>query len=178
MTIGIVEGNESVPADAPWSVTSNGSYFNEGGTPVNHTCAMAILLRPSAREPTPFSGAGMASVQSSNSSDFVPQGPYDLAVQAAPRLMDRENPRVACGGDAVDGSAGLALSSDGAVSRPRVRPDPGRDLRGAGRASLGRINLAQRGAWAHAWKQASVLHLLLKADLSLIPAAAGLRRYR
>jgi hypothetical protein len=52
MTISVVEGNEAPPAAVPWSVTVNGSYFNEAGTPVE-------------RVPTASSGVGMGGVRSS-----------------------------------------------------------------------------------------------------------------
>jgi hypothetical protein len=47
MTISVVEGNEPPPAAPPWSVTVNGSYFNEAGTPVYH-------LREGSRVFAPF----------------------------------------------------------------------------------------------------------------------------
>jgi hypothetical protein len=87
--ISVVEGNEAPPAAVPWSVTVNGSYFNEAGTPVYH-------LRDGNRVFAPFrKGAngvfwcrdGRCAIQ--HSSDFAPNQRYDLAVQSAPRLLEK-----------------------------------------------------------------------------------------
>ena len=48
MTISVVKENEAPPAAVPWSVTVNGSYFNEAGTPVYH-------LRTSRPSPMAYS---------------------------------------------------------------------------------------------------------------------------
>ena len=116
MTISVVEGNEAPPAAPPWSVTVNGSYFNEAGTPVYH-------LRDGSRVFAPFrTGAngvfwcrkGRCAIQ--HSSDFAPNQPYDLAVQSAPRLLEKGRPTKGVrGADVVDGRAGLAIAADGAL---------------------------------------------------------------
>jgi hypothetical protein len=116
MTPAIVEKGDPPPEDAPWSVTINGSYFNEDGTPL-------YLLREGNREIAPFRKGtnavfwcrnGQCAIQ--HATDFSPERKYDLAVQAAPRLMSNGNPTKGVrGADVVDGRAGLALASDGAV---------------------------------------------------------------
>jgi hypothetical protein len=112
----IVQGSSSPPVDAPWSVVINGSYFDRSGRPVYH-------LREGDRVFAPFrKGAnavfwcrdGECTIQ--HSSEFAPDQPYDIAVQAAPRLMGQGKPtRGVRGADAVDGRAGLAITEDGAV---------------------------------------------------------------
>ena len=116
MTVGIVERSDPPPVDAPWSVTINGSYFNEDGTPVYH-------LREGDREFAPFRRGtnavfwcreGQCAIQ--HSTDFVAEQQYDLAVQAAPRIMANGKPTEGVrGADVVDGRAGLAIAADGAV---------------------------------------------------------------
>jgi len=116
MTASVVVGNEAPPAAVPWSVTVNGSYFNEAGTPVYH-------LREGSRVFAPFSkGAngvfwcrnGRCAIQ--HSSDFAPDQPYDLVVQSAPRLLEKGRPTKGVRGtNVVDGRAGLAIAANGAV---------------------------------------------------------------
>ena len=116
ISTGVVEGNDPPPTDAPWSVTINGSYFDEDGTPVYH-------LRDGDREFAPFRKGtnavfwcrkGQCAIQ--HSTDFAAVQQYDLAVQAAPRLMERGKPtRGVRGADLVDGRAGLAITADGSL---------------------------------------------------------------
>jgi hypothetical protein len=116
MRTSVVEGNEAPPVAVPWAVTINGSYFDEAGTPVYH-------LRQGSRVFAPFRKGtnavfwcrdGRCAIQ--HSSDFVPNQPYDLAVQSAPRLLENGRPTKGVRGtDVVDGRAGLALAEDGAV---------------------------------------------------------------
>ena len=116
MTTRVVEANDAPPADAPWSVTINGSYFNEGGTPLYH-------LRDGVRVLAPFRKGtnavfwcrdGRCAIQ--HSSDFDSSQPYDIAVQAAPRLMGKGEPTKGVrGADVVDGRAGLAITADGEI---------------------------------------------------------------
>src|SRR5215207_1518902 len=116
MTTSVVHGNEAPPAAVPWSVIVNGSYFNEAGTPVYH-------LREGSRVFAPFrKGAngvfscrdGRCAIQ--HSTDFAPDHPYDLAVQSAPRLLEKGRPTKGIRGtNVVDGRAGLAIAADGAV---------------------------------------------------------------
>lgn len=116
MTTGIVEGNEPVPAGAPWSVTINGSYFDEGGTPVYHLRDGNRVLAPFRRGANAVFWCRDGRCEIQHSTDFAPEAPYDLAVQAAPRLMDRGKPtRGVRGSDVVDGRAGLAIAKDGSV---------------------------------------------------------------
>ena len=51
-----------------------------------------------------------------HSSDFAPDHPYDLAVQSAPRLLEKGRPTTGVRGtNVVDGRAGLAIAADGAL---------------------------------------------------------------
>lgn len=116
MSTGVVEGSASLPTGSPWSVTINGSYFDDAGTPLYH-------LRDGARVFAPFRKGtnavfwcedGRCAIQ--HSTEFKAGRPYDVAVQAAPRLMERGKPTKGVrGADLVDGRAGLALAEDGAV---------------------------------------------------------------
>ena len=117
MTVGVVEGEDPPPTDAPWSVTINGSYFSEAGRPVYH-------LRDGDRVIAPFRKGtnavfwcrdGRCAIQ--HSSDFAPAKPYDVAVQSAPRLMDDKGKptKGVRGADVVDGRAGLAVAVDGSI---------------------------------------------------------------
>ena len=64
MTISVVEGNEAPPAAVPWSVTVNGSYFNEAGTPVYHLREGSRVFAPFRKGPMASFGVGMGGVRS------------------------------------------------------------------------------------------------------------------
>jgi hypothetical protein len=116
MTISVVEGNEPPPAAPPWSVTVNGSYFNEAGTPVYHLhegSRVFALFRKGANGVF-WCRDGRCAIQ--HASDLAPDQPYDLALQSAPRLVEKGRPTKGVrGSDVVDGRAGLALAADGAL---------------------------------------------------------------
>ena len=115
-TLRVVTGNDAPPVDASWSVTINGSFFDERGTPLYH-------LREGDRVLAPFRKGtnavfwcrnGRCAIQ--HSSKFAADQTYDLAVQSAPRLMEQGKPTKGVrGADVVDGRAGLAIAADGAV---------------------------------------------------------------
>jgi uncharacterized protein YigE (DUF2233 family) len=116
MTISVVEGNEPPPAAPPWSVTVNGSYFNEAGTPVYHLhegSRVFALFRKGANGVF-WCRDGRCAIQ--HASDLAPDQPYDLALQSAPRLVEKgRRTKEVRGSDVVDGRAGLALAADGAL---------------------------------------------------------------
>jgi hypothetical protein len=64
MKISVVEGNDATPAAGPWSVTVNGSYFNEAGTPVYHLREGSRVFAPFRKGAKSF-GVGMGGVRSS-----------------------------------------------------------------------------------------------------------------
>lgn len=116
MRTSVVESNDPPAADAPWSVTINGSYFNHTGKPLYHLRDGTRVLAPFRKGTNAvfWCRAGRCAIQ--HSTDFAAGKPYEVAVQAAPRLMERGKPTKGVrGADLVDGRAGLAVAADGAV---------------------------------------------------------------
>ena len=65
MAMSVVEGNEAPPASVLWSVTINGSYFSEAGTPVYHLREGSRVFAPFGKGTNAVSGAGRGGVRSS-----------------------------------------------------------------------------------------------------------------
>lgn len=115
-TAHIVQGTDVPPADAPWSVTINGSYFDRSGEPLYHLREGDRVLAPFRRGANAVFWCRDRRCAIQHSSDFAADRPYDVAVQAAPRLMGGGRPTKGVrGADVVDGRAGLAMTADGAV---------------------------------------------------------------
>ena len=116
MTLRVIAGNDPPPADASWSVTINGSFFDEHGAPLYHLREGDRVLAPFRRGTNAvfWCRDGRCAIQ--HSSKFAVEQTYDLAVQSAPRLMEQGKPTNGVrGADVVDGRAGLAIAADGAV---------------------------------------------------------------
>lgn len=116
MRLRVIAGNEPPPDNTSWSVTINGSFFDERGTPIYHLREGDRVLAPFRKGTSAvfWCRNGRCAIQ--HSSKFVAEQTFDLAVQSSPRLMDQGKPTNGVrGADVVDGRAGLAIATDGAV---------------------------------------------------------------